>query len=491
MNSSDIVSLMPLIIIAAAAIVIMMIAAIRRSHALTVIVALTALAFAINSLVHFSVNLPYRISPMFIIDRYAVLFMALIFIAGFALTILSYGYLKRLKINREEYYLLLLLATLGAAVLIISQHFISLFLGLEILGVSLYTLISYIVDREKGTEAGIKYLILAASASGFLLFGMALVYYDCGTMSFDKLSEMFTSGRQNVVAFTGIALMIVGIGFKLAVAPFHMWTADVYEGAPAPVTAFIATVSKGSMFALILRFFININMDQYRTLFLIFAVISILSMFAGNLLALMQTNIKRILAYSSIAHLGYLLIGFLAGREIGMTAVVFYLFAYFITIIGAFAIISLIPSEDGEAVDLQAYRGLYWSHPWLSVALTAMMLSLAGIPLTAGFIAKFYILIAGLKAVLWLPVVILVVNSALGVYYYLRIIMSMFSKQPEEAPGIGILRYAVPIGSGILIAILLIVLIWAGVFPGRLIDIIQSFVLDHTQAGALTFNIFP
>src|SRR3546814_660613 len=310
--------------------------------------------------------------------------------------------------------------------------------------------------RERSDEAGIKYLIMAAFSSAFLLFGMALIYARTGSMSFSGIGEaLANSGRITPLLLAGFGMMIVGIGFKLAVVPFHMWTADVYEGAPAPVTAFIATVSKGGMVILLLRFFTEANAFRYPTLMVIFTVIAIISMFAGNLLALLQQNVKRLLAYSSIAHLGYLLVAFIAAgagsvpatgatdggtgtaqasgtmaAQTGMEAVIFYLVAYFITTLGAFGVLTVLSDPVRDAEQLDDYRGLMWQRPRLALVFTAMLISLAGIPLTAGFIGKFYVAAAGIHAGLWLLVILLVVNSVIGLFYYLRLIVIMF--QPAD-----------------------------------------------------------
>src|SRR5262249_20378764 len=212
----------------------------------------------------------------------------------------------------------------------------------------------------------------------------------------------------SALLLAGFAMLLVGVGYKLALVPFHMWTPDVYQGAPAPVTAFLATVSKGAMFALLLRYFTPIDVYAYRPLFLVFSLIAIASMLVGNLLALSQPNVKRLLAYSSIAHLGYLLVAFLASRAMAGTAVAFYLVAYFIASLGAFGIITVLSNGAREAESIDAYRGLFWQHPWLAGIFTAMLLSLAGIPITAGFVGKFYVVAAGVGTSLWLLVILMV-----------------------------------------------------------------------------------
>ena len=477
MNISDLHILLPFISLSTAVILIMLIIAFRRNHQLTFGLTLLAFLGALVFLWIIKENVPYQISTLLIFDSYALFFLALIFSASIILTLISYDYLKIHSDQLEEYYLLLLLAALGSSVLVVSQHFVTLFLGLEILSVSLYVLISYLSERQKGIEAGIKYLILAASASAFLLFGMALLYYATGTMAFTELASRLSQPiSDSLLILTAVGLMIVGFGFKLAVAPFHMWTPDVYEGAPAPVTAFIATISKGGMFALIFRFFLLFDIYNYPTLIIIFTIIAIASMFIGNLLALMQTNVKRILAYSSIAHLGYLLVAFLSGGTYGIAAVSFYLVAYFITTIGAFAIISVISGKDKETDDIKEYRGLYWRRPWLSAIFTAMLLSLAGIPLTAGFVGKFYVLLAGIHATLWTLVVILVVNSAIGLYYYLRIIVAMYSQIEGQDIKSPVKKISYSFSSAAVLAILTLLLIWFGTYPYQLIDSIQIMV---------------
>ena len=233
------------------------------------------------------------------------------------ITVISYVYLTQHGGQREEYFVLLFVATLGACVLVTASHFVTFFIGLETLSISLYVLIAYVKQRDYSVEAGVKFLVIASLSTAFLLFGMALVYAATGTMSFSSLAPYFSRPDISPLLIIGIGMMLVGIGFKLALVPFHMWIPDVYQGAPAPVTTFIATISKGSVLAISIRFFYAIRGSQSETLIVIISVISVISMFAGNLLALNQTNFKRLLAYSSIAHLGYLMITLLTGTELG------------------------------------------------------------------------------------------------------------------------------------------------------------------------------
>ena len=478
MTTADLIALSPLIVLACGTIVIMIIVAVRRNHALTI--ALTLLADAVAFALLFVVlrSLPRQVAALLIMDGYSLFYMGLIFAASFVVALLSYSYLKSHREQCEEFYLVLLLATLGSAVLVASTHFVSFFLGLEILSVSLYVLIAYQRSSERGIEAGVKYLILAAASSAFLLFGMALVYADLGTMELARLSLLISGKAPSSLVLSGLAMIIVGVGFKLAIVPFHMWTPDVYEGAPAPVTAFIATVSKGGMFALLMRYFARLGLHNSGSLFLLFAIIAVVSMFAGNLLALLQTNVKRILAYSSIAHLGYLLVAFLAGGSIGTAAVTYYLVAYFVTMLSAFGVITVLSLEEREADAMIDYQGLFWQRPWLAVVFAASLFSLAGIPLTAGFVGKFYIIAAGVGSALWWLVFILVVNSGIGLFYYLRIVVAMYKNAPRAG------QVTVPslsLTGTVALAALMLFLVWLGVYPATLIHTVQWSVANFSN----------
>ncbi|HAM52625.1 MAG TPA: NADH-quinone oxidoreductase subunit N [Nitrospiraceae bacterium] len=479
MSLTDLLGLSPLVVLAAGAVVVMLVIAFYRNHAITASLTLVVLALALLLIPSISLTELGQKTPLLIVDPYALFYMRLILAAGFMVAAMSFGYLEKRQGNHEEFYLLLLLATLGSAVLAASSHFASFFLGLELLSVSLYALIAYLRENERGIEAGIKYLILAAVSAAFLLFGMALIYAETGTMEFAEIaSRTARMGTHNALLLTAMVMVIVGVGFKLAVVPFHLWTPDVYEGAPAPVTAFVATVSKGSMFALLLRYFTGVDIHAYGPLFLVFTVIALLSMSAGNLLALLQNNIKRILAYSSIAHLGYLLVAFLSSGSLRVTAVTFYLVAYFVTTLGAFGIVTVLSGKDREADRIDDYRGMALHRPWLAGFFTAMLLSLAGIPLTAGFIGKFYIVTAGIGSALWLLVVMLVLNSAVGLFYYLRVILAMYLSLPEkEVKESPVASSRLSLSGSLVLAMLMLLLIGLGVYPSPLIHMIQAAVV--------------
>lgn len=474
MSTADVITLLPLIIIAVAAVAIMMAIAVSRRYRLSAVLALGGLALALASLPFIWPYLPREVTPLLVLDSYATFYMGLVIAASLVVGVLSYGYLRSYGGNREEYYLLLLLAAVGAVVLVASNHFASFFLGLEILSIALYVLIAYSYAEEHRLEAGIKYLILAAASAAFLLFGMALIYMSTGTLEFSQMSGPVAEEGFSVIWLLGLAMILVGIGFKLALVPFHLWTPDVYQGAPAPVTAFVATVSKGAVLALMLRFFNGVNLPDYAEVMAAFAAISVLSMLAGNLLALLQNNVKRLLAYSSIAHLGYLMIPFIAGGSLAQPAIGFYLLAYFPATLAGFGVITMLSTVDGELEDLEAYRGLFWRRPGLAIILAASLFSLASIPPTGGLVAKFFVFAAGVQSTLWLLLIVLVVASVVGVFYYARVAITLFMRPEEEAEaveGLSLRR-----GSAALLSLLTLLLLWLGIYPGPTMDLITELV---------------
>jgi NADH-quinone oxidoreductase subunit N len=472
MKAADILALLPLLLIAGTAVVVMLGIAFKRSHALAAGLTLAGLAAAFVSIWAAVPLAPRQVTSLLLVDRYALFYMGLIIGSAAAVAVLSYHYFENREGHREELYLLLLLATLGCAVLVASSHFVSFLLGLEILSISLYAMVAYLKDGKLALEAGIKYLILASASAAFLLFGVALIYADTGTMEFSGLRDLSLSGTRFTLLLPGIVLTITGIGFKLGVVPFHLWTPDVYQGAPAPVTAFVATTSKSAIVALLLRYFYLSGALHYRPVFLVFSVIAIASMCTGNLLALQQTNVKRILAYSSIAHFGYILVAFLAAGAIAIEAVSFYLVAYTVTILAAFGIVTVLSGSERDADDLEDYHGLFWRRPVIASVLTAALLSLAGIPATAGFLGKFYVLAAGAAAAAWPLIIILVVTSVAGLFYYLRIVVTLYSAPPEHPAPI----QRVSQGDAFILAVLTICLIWVGVYPTPLLNLIRIVV---------------
>ncbi len=469
MSIADFIAVLPILVLTIAAVAATVLAAFRTGHAFNAALAACGFVLALASLAPASKAAPRAVTALFSVDAYSLFFTGLLLGAALAVTLLSYGYNAGREGGLAEFYIVLIIGTLGAIVLASSVHFASFFLGLEILGVSLYVLIAYFLGPH-ANEASIKYLILAGVASSFLVFGMALVYTELGTMEFSRIAMRAGAGAGPLL-FAGLAMITVAAGFKLAAAPFHMWAPDVYEGAPAPVGAFLASVSKGAVAVIILRYFLQTGSFAIGPFFTVFTAIAVASMFAGNILALFQKSVKRTLAYSSVAHIGYILVAFLAGGRPGTVAAGYYLAAYFVSIIGAFGAVALLSGKEKELDSITEYRGLAWQRPWLAGAFTAMLLSLAGMPLTAGFLGKLFVAGAGVGEDLWFLVIALVVNSAISVYYYLRIIIALFSPAYGEAaaplPGL-------PLAGSVALGTLTLLLVFLGVYPAPLLSLLEK-----------------
>jgi NADH-quinone oxidoreductase subunit N len=475
MTLQDLRPLLPLLVLSAAIVTVMLVTAFKRNHRLTFFLTLLGLALSLAALPLASSGLPRSITPLIVVDGFAIFYIALVLAASLVVVLLSFNYLEKVSGNKEEYYLLILLATLGAMVLVISNHFVSFFIGLETLSISLYSLIAYTRFERHRIEAAIKYLVLAAAASSFLLFGMALAYLVYGTMQFDQMASLTNlSASDSALLTIGLAMLMVGIGFKLALVPFHMWAPDVYQGAPAPVTAFVATVSKGGIFALMLRLFTFVPLTLGSNLWNVIALIAILSMLAGNVLAVVQTNVKRILAYSSIAHFGYLLVAFLAGNSLSASAMTFYLVVYILTSLIAFGIIALLSDPKKEFEDLEDYRGLFRQQPRPAIYLGLALLSLASLPPTGGLVGKIFLAAAGVESSLWLLLAALVIGSVIGVFYYLRVLITILRQPEDESPG----WTALPLSplADVTLIVLSLGLLFLGIFPTPLIHLIEGVV---------------
>jgi NADH-quinone oxidoreductase subunit N len=470
MIKTDFLCLTPLMIVAAAPVIMMLTIAITRNFKIIYGFSLLAFLIALVSVFFVLPAIPYRISQLLIFDNYSILFISIIISASILVTVLSYGYLQSQESEKEEYFMILFVATLGSLLLVSACSFVTLFLGLETLSISLFILIAYRRVSDRSIEAGVKYLILASVSSAFLLFGMGLIYAGTGLLEFKGIYLGLKLSAVSVPLLSaGFAMMLVGIGFKLAVVPFHMWTPDVYQGAPTPVAAYIATISKGAVMALFIRFFYVLHGNQNESFLYVITVIAVLSMFIGNLLAIRQQNLKRILAFSSIANLGYLLITLVIGNENGIQSAIFYLISYIITTLGAFGVIALLSDRTHDADILSDYRGLFWKRPWIAIVFTLALLSLAGIPITAGFMAKFYLVFSGINSGLWLLVFSLIINSVIGLYYYLRVITTLFVQaETKEFPSISFT-------GNLFLAFTAIGILWLGIFPEWFFHFIAQF----------------
>jgi NADH-quinone oxidoreductase subunit N len=425
MTSLDFICLSPLLIIAITPVIIMLGVTLARNFRLTYYFSLLMFIVAFLSLFLVMQHAPRHYNGILVVDGFGIVFLGIIYLAAIFVTIISYEYLKIQYGQREEYFILLYVSVLGASVIVLSEHFVTFFLGLEILSVPLYIMISYLKWRNYCVEAGVKFLIVASAATAFLLFGMGLVYAHSGTMSF---KDIFPHGMEKLppLLLLGMGLMLTGIGFKLALVPFHMWAPDVYQGAPMPVSIFVATVSKGALLALALRLSFDTGIANSKTLVTVLTIISVASMITGNLLALRQNSIKRLMAYSSIAHFGYLTIAILSVNGNGIVAASFYMLAYVLAATGVFAVLSALSVCEYDGDNITDLRGLFGRNPLAAATLSLSMLSLAGLPLTAGFISKFYVVLAGASSNHWFLVFSLVLTSLLSFYYYFRVIIIMF-----------------------------------------------------------------
>jgi NADH-quinone oxidoreductase subunit N len=397
------------------------------------------------------------------VDSFSVFFHFLVAAVTAVVILTSYEYMQVQRIRAGEYYALVLFGAVGMSLMSSAVELVLIFIALEISSISTYILAGFRRRAAISSESSVKYFLLGSFATAFFLYGVALMFGATGSTSISVIGDALRSGDIPILAYVGVAFMFVGLGFKVAAAPFHVWTPDVYEGAPAPVVGFMSTAPKAAVFAVLLR--IMFEADAPGRLWLIW-VAAALSMTVGNLGALVQDNVKRLLAYSSIAQAGYMLIAFAALPNNGIPAVMFYTAAYAAMNVGAFAVISHIAGEGERYVTLEDYEGLGRRSPLLAAILTIFLLSLIGIPITGGFFAKFYVFSAALQANLVGLVIIGVLNSALASYYYLRLIVVMYMREAREEVPVS----PIPLGLGAALAISVAATIYLGVLPGRLLD---------------------
>src|SRR5579864_8233850 len=397
------------------------------------------------------------------VDSFSVFFHFLVASVTAVVVLTSYEYMAVQKIRAGEYYALVLFGALGMSLMSSAVELVLIFIALEISSISTYILAGFRRRAAISSESSVKYFLLGSFATAFFLYGVALMFGATGSTSITVIAHGLRSAAIPMLAYVGVGLMFVGLGFKVAAAPFHVWTPDVYEGAPAPVVGFMSTAPKAAVFAVLLR--IMFEADAPGRVGLIW-VVAALSMTLGNLGALVQDNVKRLLAYSSIAHAGYLLVAYAALPNNGIPAAMFYAASYAAMNVGAFAVISHISGEGERYVTLEDYEGLGHRSPVLAAMLTIFLLSLIGIPITGGFFAKFYVFSAALQANLVGLVIIGVLNSAVASYYYLRLIVVMYMREAREDVPVS----PIPLGLGAALAISLVATIYLGVLPGRLLD---------------------
>lgn len=413
-------------------------------------------------------------SGSYISDGYSM-FFKLIFLLNLLFSLLiSVRYMETEKSNSGEYYSLMLFATLGMMIMVSAGDIIVLYVGLELMALSTYILAGFLRHQTRSNEAALKYFLLGAFASAFLLYGTSLIYGITGTTDLKAIAQFITQKgiASNHALLLSMIFLAVAFSFKIAAAPFHMWAPDVYEGAPTPVTAFMSVGPKAAGFAVLGRVFFTAFGAMHLTWAQMLAPIAVLTMAVGSILALSQTNIKRMLAYSSIAHAGYALIGVIAGGPNGMASMMNYLFIYAFMNIGAFASVIVMKTERSAGEDITDYNGLSKSHPLAAALMLVFMFSLTGIPPTAGFIGKFYVFMAAVDAgYTWLALVA-VIFSVISAYFYLRIVMFMYMKEPKADTSI-----SVSVPAGIVLAVAILAVLILGMFPAGLIELARATLI--------------
>ncbi len=396
-----------------------------------------------------------------------------VFNIGAALVcLLSVDYTKKYGMHYGEYYILIQTSILGMMFMAGAKDLFMIFLGLEIMSVSFYVLAGVNRKREKAIEGALKYFLLGAFATGFIVYGIALIYGSAQSTSIEVITAGFTSLTGNILFVAGVLLFLIGFSFKIAAFPFHMWVPDVYQGSPTTVTGLFSTAGKAAAFSAIITTLAALFSGMPDNIFSPYlSIIAVFSMLFGSIVAIAQTNIKRMLAYSSISHAGYMLIGLAAGNADGTAGVIFYLTVYTFMNLAAFGIVALIEGENESNLDLDSYSGLGTRNPVLAAMLSICMFSLAGIPPMAGFFGKYYVFIAAIKSDLTWLAIVGIISSVISVYFYLRVVVLMYFKEAgsEEIPAKSFSGFL-----GVMISVLLIILL--GIFPGSLLDIITSYL---------------
>lgn len=428
MTSQSLLGFLPLIIMMVSVLLVMFAASFKCSHkSIAILSAVGLLSALASTFLTYGKETLEVTTPLLIVDPYGLYMMQLILILSFIIVIFSYEYWRKFNTRAHEYYISLLLSITGALVMVISDHLASFFLGLELMTIPLYAAISYFSTRKSSLDAGVKYIILAGTSTALLLFGMALIYAQSGTMNLITMGEKLNSGLSvaEPLFLGGFALMLVGVGFKISAVPFHLWTPDVYDGAPLPVAAYLATISKGASIALFFRLWQVVAPGAPDAAWII-ACMAGLSMVGGNLLALKQDNLKRLLGYSSIAHFGYILMTILSFGSTASEAFLFYLSAYGATILLVFGALICLSSANKEIVMISDLHGLMKTKRALALVLTLGFFSLMGIPFTAIFMGKILVIMAGVESSQWFLLTSLLLSSIVGLFVYLRLVNALF-----------------------------------------------------------------
>jgi NADH-quinone oxidoreductase subunit N len=486
-QGSDYARILPEIVLSIFGMIVMMLEPLideSKSQKLLAGIAFVGALAALASVWFMAQNPGQGLWNMVQVDGFSIFFHVLI-IGIVAVSILSsYEYMGVQRIRAGEYYALILFGAVGMALMSSAIELVLIFIALEISSISSYVLAGFRRREASSTEASLKYFLLGSFATAFFLYGVALMFGATGHTNINEISRTLEAGQVPLLAVLAVAFMFVGLGFKVAAAPFHVWTPDVYEGAPAPVVGLMSTAPKAAAFAVLLRIVFVIDV---HAIFWVVWVAATLSMTLGNLGAFVQDNVKRLLAYSSIAHAGYLLVAFAAAPAAGTSAAMFYLASYAAMNVGAFAVVSHFANAGERYVTLEDYAGLGRSSPLLAAALTIFLLSLIGIPMTGGFFAKFYVFSAAVNSnLIWLTI-IGVINSGVGAYYYLRIIVAMYMREARREVPVAPVSFAPRLA----IAVCLIVTIYLGVFPGSVLQYAQDSAQQLMQQPAREIPSLP
>jgi len=417
----------------------------------------------------------FSFSETIIIDNYSLFFNFIFLLSTGLIIMISHSYIKREEINYGEYYALILFSTIGMMLMASGADLLNIYIGLEVMSISIYILTGFKRSKLISNEASLKYFLLGAFATGFLLFGISIIYGTTGTINLNQIACFIAEkgGKLDPLMLMGMGLIIIGLGFKVAAVPFHAWVPDVYEGAPTAVTAFMSVGPKAAGFAVFLRIFLTAFGSIHYEWQKIIYILAILTMTTGNIIAIAQVNIKRMLAYSSIAHAGYLLIALVADNNMGVSGTLFYVLSYTFMNIGAFAIVIILSQKGDEFIQINDYAGLGLKHPLLAIAMSIFMLSMAGVPPTAGFVGKFYIFSAAIKSGYIGLAIIGVINAVISVYYYLRIMVIMYMKEPSR-------EFSPLTISPLIIAAIVISVIGTlqlGIFPSKVMEMAQQSIL--------------
>jgi len=427
---------------------------------------------------------------MIVVDRFR-LFANWIFLLAGALSILiSLAYVTRQRLQAAETYGLMLFAVVGMMIMGATENLIVVFLGLEIMSIAIYALAAMNRRDRKSAEAGLKYFLLGAFSTGFFLYGIALLYGATGSTNISIISRAVLEGAAaGPLLLFGVALLAIGFGFKVAAVPFHMWTPDVYEGAPSPITAFMATGVKAAAFVAFLRVFMVAFDAVYESWFPILWWLAAITMVVANLIALVQSNVKRMLAYSSIAHGGYLLVAVLAANEMASAALLFYLLVYTLMNIGAFGVVIAMAYQGEDRLQIEDYAGFGWQQPLLGVFLTVFLLSLAGFPGTGGFMGKIFLLQGAVTEDLWTLAVILVMTTLLSYWYYLRVVWFMWMREAPSPDAHASVVASLPMRVALVAAVGLI--LYLGIFPGTVLGFVEASVDSLIQSGGYLASLVP